>query len=315
MAATRAVDQGALASAEALLRRADAVASGEHRFPIDALLLRISALSGQVDRASVLGGRLLDSARSPAERADIHLEIARAALTAGHWPVAEDHAGAVADARSRGRVETGPGHGDLGPRRDGPGRRGDRAPDRRARARTRPSNPPARCAMRSPRGDRSSPAGARHEGRRGRVRRGASCRHRRRSGAVASPRTARAGHDRLVRDSRDGTSHRSASSGRRGGSARARRRGRSPAGGRARRAGRSRPRAGRGPPVRGRLSKVGPRDVADEPDPPGDGSRAARRRGCHERGGRRRGRHRRGLDERRDRPVGQRLSDLAPREG
>ncbi len=96
MAATRAVDQGALASAEALLRRADAVASAEHRFAIDALLLRISALSGQVDRASVLGERLLNSAGSPTERADIHVEIARAALTAGHWPVAEDHAGAVA---------------------------------------------------------------------------------------------------------------------------------------------------------------------------------------------------------------------------
>ena len=54
----------------------------------------------------------------------------------------------------------------------------------------------------------------------------------------------------------------------------------------ARRAGRSRPRAGRRPPVRGRLPKVGPFDVADEPDPPGDGLRVARRRGCDERGGR-----------------------------
>ena len=95
VAATRAVDQGALASAEALVGRADELAASEHRLAIDALLLRISALAGQVDRASVLGMRLLDSATSPAERADVHLEIARAALTAGHWEVAENHAGAI----------------------------------------------------------------------------------------------------------------------------------------------------------------------------------------------------------------------------
>ena len=166
------VDQGALESAEALLRRADDIATAEHRFPIDSLLLRISALSGQVDRASALGERLLDrwgarptrltsASRSAARRAHRVVGLSPSSTPAIAALVPDD------DAPDRPARPPSP-----------LSRRWTRRRPRRFRSPSSPSrrdgHSPTGRAVRSPRSDRASETSARH-------RRGPRQRSRRRS--------------------------------------------------------------------------------------------------------------------------------------
>jgi DNA-binding CsgD family transcriptional regulator len=94
-AARRAVDQGALAAAEALARRSEALVPAARRADADTLRLRVAALSGRGDEALALGDRVLAAVTEPGARADVHVLLARAALAAGRWTLADEHAAAV----------------------------------------------------------------------------------------------------------------------------------------------------------------------------------------------------------------------------
>ena len=93
--AERALEEGSLASAERLAERARAAGSSATDEAVDELLLRVSALSGQTERAGALGLRLLASRTDPTERRDVHLLLGSAALAAGRWEAAEEHATAA----------------------------------------------------------------------------------------------------------------------------------------------------------------------------------------------------------------------------
>jgi len=84
---------GALASAEQTLTRARALISSDDllRIRVDETLTEVFAMSGQVDLAIEMGQTLLarlDMA-SAAHSADLHLRIARAAITGGRWADAD----------------------------------------------------------------------------------------------------------------------------------------------------------------------------------------------------------------------------------
>jgi hypothetical protein len=97
----RAMAAGALASAETGLRRARRLVAGDpaQTIRIDDVLTDVYALSGQVDRAFDLGNRLLArldlAARLPSGGAELHLRLARAAVTGGRWSVAANHLAAA----------------------------------------------------------------------------------------------------------------------------------------------------------------------------------------------------------------------------
>lgn len=100
----RAMAAGALATAEATLRRAGGLVRDAPLLaaPIGAALIDVLALSGQVDRAFELGDRLLGrldlASRPPSGGADLHVRLARAGVAAGRWRVAADHLAAARDA-------------------------------------------------------------------------------------------------------------------------------------------------------------------------------------------------------------------------
>ncbi|MDG4825879.1 AAA family ATPase [Asanoa sp. WMMD1127] len=101
----RAVAAGALASAEATLRRAgELVDDPTTRIPVDDALTEVFALTGQVDLALDLGQRLLArlDVRSGPRVAALHLRLARAGVAAGRWPLAVEH---LAAARGLAGVE------------------------------------------------------------------------------------------------------------------------------------------------------------------------------------------------------------------
>ncbi|HEY2692872.1 MAG TPA: AAA family ATPase [Streptosporangiaceae bacterium] len=82
---------GALASAEHTLTRARDLAGPDDavlRTPVDEALTEVFAMSGQVDRAIEMGNTLLArlGRRAPSERAaNLHLDIARAAIAGARW--------------------------------------------------------------------------------------------------------------------------------------------------------------------------------------------------------------------------------------
>jgi DNA-binding CsgD family transcriptional regulator/tetratricopeptide (TPR) repeat protein len=100
-AGRRARAAGALATAEAMLRRARRLVPDDATLtvPIDDAMTEVFALAGQVDRAFELGDRLLArldvASRLPSGGAELHLRLARAAVTAGRWQVAADHLAAA----------------------------------------------------------------------------------------------------------------------------------------------------------------------------------------------------------------------------
>jgi DNA-binding CsgD family transcriptional regulator/tetratricopeptide (TPR) repeat protein len=94
-AAQRAVAEGSLASADALATAAVERGGGT---AAELLVLRVCALSGQPERAAVVGDALLagrgpdDAGIDDAARAEVHLLLGGAALAAGDWEEAERHA-------------------------------------------------------------------------------------------------------------------------------------------------------------------------------------------------------------------------------
>lgn len=93
----RALGQGALVSAEALLERAGRLGVDDRDLSIgvDDALCTVLALAGDNARLAEVGDRLLAGlsavAASPARVAATHLRLARAAVAASEWPTAERH--------------------------------------------------------------------------------------------------------------------------------------------------------------------------------------------------------------------------------
>jgi class 3 adenylate cyclase/DNA-binding CsgD family transcriptional regulator len=102
-AGRRAMDQGALGSAEAVLRRARGLVGVGSAVTneLDDALCDTLALAGQADAAAAVGASLLDRLRieaAPAEfRARVHLRLARAAVAAAQWERADAHLAATAE--------------------------------------------------------------------------------------------------------------------------------------------------------------------------------------------------------------------------
>jgi DNA-binding CsgD family transcriptional regulator len=100
-AGRRAMAAGALATAEATLRRARGLVPDDAPVAaaVDVALCDVFALAGQVDRAFDLGDRLLGrldlASRLPSGGAELHLRLARAGVAAGRWPVAAHHLAAA----------------------------------------------------------------------------------------------------------------------------------------------------------------------------------------------------------------------------
>jgi len=91
-----ALDRGALATAAGTLRRAVAIiADPAARAGAEGLLLGCLALAGQADEALRLGERLIESAAVPSAAgpslADLHLQMAGAAIEAARWAAASAH--------------------------------------------------------------------------------------------------------------------------------------------------------------------------------------------------------------------------------
>jgi class 3 adenylate cyclase/DNA-binding CsgD family transcriptional regulator len=107
-AGRRAMGQGALSSAEAVLRRAKglpalASATGNE---IDHALCDTLALAGHADAAAAVGTALLERLRTEgapqAARARVHLRLTRAAVAAAQWDRADEHLVATAELSVRG---------------------------------------------------------------------------------------------------------------------------------------------------------------------------------------------------------------------
>jgi len=105
-----ALDRGALATAAAALRRAAVVLTDPAaRASAEGLLLGCLALAGNADEALRLGERLIADSTASASAADVHIQLARAAIAATRWPVASAHLEAArrleeADPRPHRRV-------------------------------------------------------------------------------------------------------------------------------------------------------------------------------------------------------------------
>lgn len=98
-AGRRALDSGALASAERILRRARAIVpSAALADAVDGALTEVLALAGKVDEAFRIGEAVLGRlgpGTDPRQRAEIRLRLARAAVTSGQWQRARTHLDAV----------------------------------------------------------------------------------------------------------------------------------------------------------------------------------------------------------------------------
>lgn len=125
---TRALARGALATAEVALDRARDAAAGDAalRADVDEALLETLALAGKTDRAIEIGESLavaLEELAAPAvRRANAHLRLARAAIVAGRWAVAEANlarAGSFADGTMRPALDALAAHLEIGRGRPG----------------------------------------------------------------------------------------------------------------------------------------------------------------------------------------------------
>jgi DNA-binding CsgD family transcriptional regulator/tetratricopeptide (TPR) repeat protein len=122
----RSLAAGALGSAEQILDRArTATADAALEADIDEVAAEVLALAGKTDEAIVVGSRVADQLRmidGPAtRRANAHLGVARAAVTAWVWDTAEEHlqraresAAAAGDDDLSARVDTVAAHAALG---------------------------------------------------------------------------------------------------------------------------------------------------------------------------------------------------------
>lgn len=110
-AGSRAVADGALATAASILEHARSLArSGSPAaFDIDALRVRVAGLRGDLDSAVDLSRHLHGEAPEPSRRARVHVELAEAASAAARWTLAlEELAQAralAADDGARARVD------------------------------------------------------------------------------------------------------------------------------------------------------------------------------------------------------------------
>ena len=91
-----ALERGALATAVDTLQRAAGLSDGDDTQPgIEQLLVEALALAGRVDEAhragSLLVRRLAERPGSGGARAEVHLALARAAVTASRWPMARSN--------------------------------------------------------------------------------------------------------------------------------------------------------------------------------------------------------------------------------
>ena len=91
-----ALERGALATAVDTLQRAAGLSDGDDTQPgIEQLLVEALALAGRVDEAHRAGGllvrRLAERPGSGGARAEVHLALARAAVTASRWPMARSN--------------------------------------------------------------------------------------------------------------------------------------------------------------------------------------------------------------------------------
>ena len=97
--ARTALASGALRTAEDLLRRAGQAGS---QVEVDVLRVELLTATGRVDEALQVGAASLDAARGD-QHAELCLRLARAAITAGRWALADDfvaRAGRTDDVRS-----------------------------------------------------------------------------------------------------------------------------------------------------------------------------------------------------------------------
>ena len=94
-AARRALDDGALNSSDRFATQARELCGGPAATDIDELLLEICVRTGDTQRASDLGARLLDAPADPERLAKRHLLVASAHLAAGRWDAARHHADAA----------------------------------------------------------------------------------------------------------------------------------------------------------------------------------------------------------------------------
>jgi predicted ATPase/DNA-binding CsgD family transcriptional regulator len=87
-----ALDRGALATAAGTLRRAAVLLTDPaSRASAEGLLLGCLALAGNADEALRLGERLIADSTATASAADVHVQLARAAIAATRWQVASAH--------------------------------------------------------------------------------------------------------------------------------------------------------------------------------------------------------------------------------
>ena len=102
------MSQGALSSAEAVLRRAEGLPTlaSATANEIDDALCDTLALAGQADAAATVGTALLERLRTEgapaAARARVHLRLARVAVSAAQWDRADDHLAATAELSPKG---------------------------------------------------------------------------------------------------------------------------------------------------------------------------------------------------------------------
>jgi hypothetical protein len=102
-AGRRSLGLGALATAEAALRRAGWFAADVPalRIDIDEALIEVLALAGRIDQVEDVGTGLLTRLdgqdAGPARRARAHVRLARAAIVASRWDIAEGHLRPVHD--------------------------------------------------------------------------------------------------------------------------------------------------------------------------------------------------------------------------
>src|SRR5579859_4281041 len=126
----RALEAGALSTAESTLEQAYAHATGDVGLmvDIDEVLSEVLALVGNTDRVFDVSQRLLrmlaEIPGSPPRRAEVHLRLARAAVAANQWSLADTHVASARelaaqpeDARLSARIDVVSAQSALGERR------------------------------------------------------------------------------------------------------------------------------------------------------------------------------------------------------
>ena len=196
-----ALDRGALATAAATLRRAAVLLTDPAaRASAEGLLLGCLALAGNADEALRLGERLIADSTATASAADVHIQLARAAIAATRWPVASAHleeAGSTWPRCAHRRALRGAGARRRRPRAGRPAR-----PDSPGSGRGEPRGPLPGAGDHRP--DRPAARPAR---RAGRLRTGAGDRGSRAPTRLAAAGAAGGRHDRPARPRRHRSDH------------------------------------------------------------------------------------------------------------